>query len=203
MSAARRTQSTPRLMGRLRVSSGEWSGMMQQSPLLLIKRMVLLFWAAWLSVVATTNVLDALKASGALPDSFKFVSGNWRWINEVMDPLGMPRGLQAVQFGGAIAWESLAAILFWRAVATFRGRPLFEERATVIACGVNLALWGAFQVLDEVFVAYQPEAVHRVIFLSQIFTLLLLHLLTDRAQQSASRETVYTRSGDRSAATKS
>jgi hypothetical protein len=94
-----------------------------------------------------------------------------------MDPLGVPRGLQAVLFLGAVAWEALAALLFWRACRPFRGRPLAEEPAAVAACGVNLALWAAFQVLDEVFLAYQPEAVHRTIFLNQLATLLALHLL--------------------------
>jgi hypothetical protein len=139
-----------------------------------IKRITLLFWAAWLSVVSATNVLDGLKSLDALPSTFKFVSGNWQWINQVMDPLDIPRGLQAALFAGAIAWEALAAMLFWRAVATYRGRPLAQEKPTIYACGVNLALWAAFQVLDEVFMAYEPEGVHRAIFISQIATLLLL-----------------------------
>ncbi len=151
--------------------------MIQSSPLLAIKRLLLFFWAAWLSVVVTTNLLEALQALGALPDTFKFVSGNWRWINQVMDPVGVPRSLQAVMFAGAVAWETLAAALFWRALATYRGRPLEHERATVSACGINLALWAAFQVLDEVVLAYGPEAVHRMIFANQIATLLLLYLI--------------------------
>jgi hypothetical protein len=149
-----------------------------------IKRTTLVFWAAWLSVVAATNVLDALGAVGALPSSFPFGSGNWRWINQVMDPLGVPRALQAALFGGAIAWETLAAAQFWWAAAVYRGRPLSQEKATVYACGVNLALWTAFQVLDEVFLAYQPEQVHRAIFLNQVATLLLLQMLPGKAQRS-------------------
>lgn len=148
-----------------------------------IKRLTLLFWAAWLSVVATTNVLDSLRALGALPASFKFASGNWRWINQMMDPLDVPRGLQAALFAGAIAWEALGATLFWWAVASYRGRPLAQEKATVSACGVNLGLWSAFQVLDEVFLAYQPEGVHRAIFVSQVATLLLLQLMPDPPPQ--------------------
>lgn len=140
-----------------------------------IKRGTLLFWAAWLSVVAATNLLDVLRALDVLPPSFRFASGNWAWINQVMDPLGVPSLLQATLFAGAIAWEALGALLFWWAVATYRGRPLSREKAAAWACGVNLALWAAFQVLDEVFLAYQPEAVHRVIFVSQLATLLLLH----------------------------
>jgi len=145
----------------------------------LIKRITLLFWAAWLTTVAATNVLDGLQALGALPESFKFVSGNWRWINQVMVPLGAPRWLHALMFMGAIAWEALGATLFWWAAASYRGRPLAQEQSTVYACGVNLGLWSAFQVLDEVFVAYQPEGVHRAIFVSQIATLLLLHMQSD------------------------
>jgi hypothetical protein len=59
----------------------------------------------------------------------------------------------------------------------YRGRPLTEEKATICACGVKLGLWAAFQVLDEVFTAYEPERVHRVIFINQLVTLFLLHLL--------------------------
>jgi hypothetical protein len=139
-----------------------------------VRRMALCFWAAWLSAVTATNVLDALGAVGAVPTPFKFGSGNWRWINQVMDPLDVPRGLQAVLFAGAIGWEAVAAGLFWWAAAAYRGRPLAREPAAVRACGVNLALWAAFQVLDEVFLAYQPEGVHRAIFLNQLATLLLL-----------------------------
>ena len=54
-----------------------------------IKRGLLLFWALWYSVVVTTNVLNALQALGILPASFKFVSGNWEWINQTMNPLGV------------------------------------------------------------------------------------------------------------------
>jgi hypothetical protein len=149
-----------------------------------VKRMILIFWAAWLSVVATTNVLNGLQVMGEVPSSFKFVSGNWQWINQVMDPLGVPRGLQASLFVGAIAWEALAAILFWRAAVAYRGRPLVQEQAAVTACGVNLALWAAFQVLDEVFIAYQPQSVHRVIFISQLASLLALQLLPSNPSEA-------------------
>jgi hypothetical protein len=150
--------------------------MLDRVTLLGIKRIILLFWAAWLSVVLTTNILNALEVLGVVPESFKFVSGNWQWINQVMDPLGVPRGLQTVMFVSVIGWEALAAILYWYAVMTYRGRPLIQEKAAIWACGVNLGLWAAFQVLDEVFLAYEPEKVHRVIFINQVVTLLALHL---------------------------
>ena len=142
-----------------------------------IKRGLIVFWSAWLSVVVATNLLDVLRAVGGLSPGFPFASGNWGWINQTMNPLGVPRSLQAFLYAGAIAWEAAAAALFWRAALRYRARELAREPAAVLACGVNLGLWGAFQVLDEVFMAYQPEAVHRAIFLSQLGTLLALHLL--------------------------
>src|SRR4051812_16994543 len=109
--------------------------MMQRHGLTTIKRGILVFWAVWLSGVVATKVLDALKAAGALGPEFRFASGNWGWINQTMDPLGVPRGLQAAMFAGAVGWEATAAVLFWRAAKAYRGRPLVEEPAAVLACG--------------------------------------------------------------------
>ena len=157
-----------------------------------LRRGILFFWAAWFTVVVATNVLDALLALGVVPVSFKFVSGNWRWINRVMDPLDVPRGVQGFLFLGAMGWEGLAALLYWRALVRDRGRPLIQEVATLWACVVSLALWAAFQVLDEVFLAYQTEDVHRSIFVSQAATIVLLLLLpasSSRAMASPSDPT--------------
>jgi len=142
-----------------------------------LTRGVLFFWAAWFSIVALTNVLDALVSLGALSPSVRFVSGNWPWINRVMDPLAVPHWLQAFLFLGAMSWEALAACLYWRALIRYGGRPLHQERDALWAGVTALALWGAFQVLDEVFLAYETENVHRTIFVSQIATILLLQLL--------------------------
>jgi len=142
-----------------------------------IKRGLLLFWALWYSVVVTTNVLNALQALGILPPSFKFVSGNWEWINQTMNPLDVPIALQAFLFAGVIVWEMLCAILFLVACARFRNRTLVEEKESLWACAVALALWCAFQVLDEAFLAYGPESVHRVIFIETILTMMSLQLM--------------------------
>ena len=152
--------------------------------LVALKRGLLLFWALWLSVVVATNVLNSLQALSVLPASFKFVSGNWPWINQTMDPLGVPRVLQALMFAGVIVWEGLAAVLFWRAFAAYRGRSLLQEPTVIAACAVNLALWAAFQVLDEVFLAYQPQGVHRAVFANQLITVLALYLLPEEGVSS-------------------
>jgi len=89
-----------------------------------------------------------------------------------MNPLGVPIALQAFLFTGVIVWEMLCAILFFIACARFRNRTLVEEQDSLWACAVALALWCAFQVLDEVFLAYDPESVHRVIFIETTLTMI-------------------------------
>jgi hypothetical protein len=46
----------------------------------LLKRGLLLFWAAWLSLVLATNLLDAAKALGLLGQSWAFASGNYAFL---------------------------------------------------------------------------------------------------------------------------
>ena len=127
---------------------------MRLALVITLKRGLLLFWALWLSVVVTTNVLDGLQVLSFLGESFRFVSGNWSWINRTMDPLAVPRSVQALMFSGVVLWEALGAALFWRALVAYRGRPLGLEPTVIAASAVNLGLWAAFQVLDEVFLAY-------------------------------------------------
>ncbi len=158
--------------------------MLSRIDLTWIKGLILIFWAAWLSVVASTNILNALQALELVPATFRFVSGNWAWINQVMDPLGLPRGLQAFLFAGVIGWESIAAVCYWRAVGAYRGRTLSHEPEVLLACFVNLALWSVFQVLDEVVLAFQPEAVHRAIFVAQLAALVVLWLPSDPIERT-------------------
>ena len=49
---------------------------MNDGPVLFLKRALLLFWAAWLSVVFATNVLDGCKALGLMGEGGAFASGN-------------------------------------------------------------------------------------------------------------------------------
>ena len=125
----------------------------------------------------TTNTLDVLQAFGILSSNFAWVSGNWQWINDTMNPIGVPMWIQGFLFGGVLLWEALCVGLFIATVLGFRGRPLSQEKYALWATGVALALWCAFQVLDEVFLAYDPEAVHRVIFLETIATMFFMQFM--------------------------
>jgi hypothetical protein len=137
-----------------------------------LKRGLLLFWAAWLSLVFLTNLLDGLKAAALLPDGWSFASGNYRFVCETTARYGTPGWLNGVLFAGVVCWEGLAAVLFWLAGLRFgAGRWRYP------AFAAGLSLWAAFVLADEVFVAYGVEATHWRLFTAQLATLLAVELL--------------------------
>jgi hypothetical protein len=144
----------------------------------LLKRGLLLFWAAWLSLVLATNVLDAAKALGVLGESWAFASGNYAFLAQTTARYGTPGWINAVLFAGVIVWEGLAAVLFWRAWWTYRVRGTGRS-ARLAASAAGLSLWAAFILADEIFIAYAVEATHWRLFIAQLATLLAVELLPD------------------------
>lgn len=151
---------------------------MTDRPSVLLKRLLLGFWAAWLSVVFLTNFLDGCKAIGLLGEDWVFASGNFRFVSETTARYGTPGWVNGLLFLGVVFWEGFAAVLFWRACLGFRsktGRPRLLYAAFI----VSLLLWSAFLVADEVFIAYALEGTHFRLFVAQLATLLAVELLPE------------------------
>lgn len=138
-----------------------------------LKSGILLFWALYFSLVTLTNLLDALRAIGALPQGWTLASGNYALLVKVTAVHGTPTVIAGVLFLGVIAWEALAAGFFWRAWATR------VRRVTHIAFTLGLALWAAFVLADELFVAYTLGPTHLRLFGLQLLCLIGLRLLPD------------------------
>jgi uncharacterized membrane protein len=152
---------------------------MSNSPVLFLKRTLLAFWAVWLTVVLATNVLDAGKVVGVLPQDWSFASGNYTFLADTTSRYGTPNWLNGLLFAGVIAWEGVAALLFWLACWRFRTKPRGSRRPLYAAFSVSLLLWGAFLVADEVFIAYPVAATHLRLFTAQLVTLLAIELLPE------------------------
>lgn len=146
-----------------------------------LKRGLLAFWAIWLSVVFAANVFDALKALGMVPAGWSFASGNWGFLVQTTAIHSTPGWLNAILYFGVIVWEGIGAALFWRAFGSAARGVAVDPRAAHPAFTVSLALWAAFMVVDELFIAYVVEAAHMRIFIAQLASLLVLHLVPDRA----------------------
>jgi hypothetical protein len=144
----------------------------------ILKQLLLLFWAAWLTVVFATNLLDGAKAAGLLGDGWAFVSGNYRFLAETTARYGTPAWLNGLLFAGVICWEGVAAALFWLAWWRFAYRGQ-RTRRVYAAFTASLALWAAFLLADELFIAYAVEGTHLRLFTAQLATLLAIELVPE------------------------
>jgi predicted anti-sigma-YlaC factor YlaD len=139
-----------------------------------IPRGLLFFWAAWLSLVTLTNVLDGLKSLRMMPTGWAFASGNYAFMASVTAKYGTPTAVTAMLFVGVVAWELLAAVLFWRAFAAHRADAATAGDAVRQAFTVSLALWAAFMLADEVFFAFDAEGTHVHLLIAQLASLLTI-----------------------------
>jgi hypothetical protein len=139
-----------------------------------LKAGLLFFWSLWLTLVLVTNVFDGLKQLGALPDWWRWVSGNFQAIAESVP---LPRWVIGLLFLGVVIWEGFGVVLFWNA---FYGYGVTRTAGLVevyTAFAVSLALWSAFMIADEVFRIYAYQSTHLLLFAAQLLTLLVIGLL--------------------------
>jgi hypothetical protein len=151
---------------------------MTDRPSILLKRGLLLFWAVWSTVVFATNVLDGCRALGLLGETWVFASGNYHFLVETTARYGTPAWLNGLLFLGVVCWEGSTALLFWLAGVRFRGEEE-SKRLLYAAFTAGLALWSAFLVADELFMAYAVEGTHWRLFTAQLATLLVVELLPE------------------------
>ena len=144
-----------------------------------LKQGIVLFWALWVSIAWLANLCEGLKACHWLGARWKFASGNYALLIETTQKYRPPLWFTALLFGGILLWQGGSALLFWCAVVTFQGVQQPGEHMLYIAFFVSLALWAAFLLADEIFLAYVTEDTHLRVFIAQVVSLLALALLPE------------------------
>ena len=144
-----------------------------------LKRGLVFFWALYLTIVLVTNFFDALQHIGVLGERWKATSSNYEAILQVMSIYSGPAFVPGLAFAGVIVWESIITVLFWRAFAAYRPGPTAQLRPVYAAFTAMVALWAAFMIADDVFIAYSFEAGHRSLLAVSLASLLTLVLLPD------------------------
>jgi hypothetical protein len=149
--------------------------------LLTLKQGILLLWALWMTLVVILNVFDVFKSSGRLPETWTFSSGNFWYIGQVTKIYDTPAWINWILFLSVIAWEIFGGVLLWAALVDFSGSSYALIDAAFV---VNIALWGAFIVMDELFQAWAAEIgnsnameAHRSLFVAWLISLMAIHLL--------------------------
>jgi hypothetical protein len=132
------------------------------------------FWSLWLTAVFATNVFEALKTWGLLPEDWPWASGNYAMIKGAVP---LPAWTTKLLFLGVVLWQAIGVALFW--FALYRFTLVGSEALTEVsaAFGTTLGLWAAFMICDEIFRIYQYQTTHLLLFISQLLSLLALALL--------------------------
>jgi hypothetical protein len=138
---------------------------------------VVLFWAAWISIVVIANTVDALRVAGVLSPDARLASGNYSAIVDISDRLAVPHRLDFIIFLVIILWEAIAGILLWRAALYAVTGSHLRLGAADTGLGFLLALFAGFMLADEVFHAFKTETDHRSIATLLLISLLALHIL--------------------------
>ena len=126
------------------------------------------FWALYFAIVALSNLADLCQSLHLLPAGWRWVSGNLAFIRASTGRL--PPWTSQTLLAGVVAWQALAAALFWRAALDPAGRWLGP------AFVVSVSLWATFILLDEILLIFETgvEATHFRIMIAQFLTLILL-----------------------------
>lgn len=141
----------------------------------------LLFWACWFTTAFLTNTADAMFAAGWLPSEWAFKSGNYGLLERTISIYHPPHWFMNLLFTGNIAIQAICAILFFCAFIRF-WQTGNAWRIINIAFTLSISLWGIYIVMDEIFIAYIFETGHSGLFVFEMLTLMMMHLLPHKAR---------------------
>ncbi len=141
----------------------------------IIKRTILLIWAFWALFVTLSNICDGLKTMGLLPDNFRFVSGNFGYIQAATQIYYFPLWLNAILFILVILWEGMMCFLFFKSFLKFKESG---SQMTLLPFLAGIILFGGFLVMDELLITYDRlgaiEQSHLGFLVAFIVSLLLV-----------------------------
>ncbi len=144
---------------------------------LLFKRLLILFWTMYFTVVALTNLVDLLDEFNVLSWTF-LNSGNFDYLRSVVGVYDVSSGLTKFLLIGAFLIELVAAALFWRALILF-GRSSSGRHVTYTAICWGTLVWISFVFMTEFFVAYGSESPFRELLMIMVATALSITLIPD------------------------
>lgn len=147
-----------------------------------IKRIILLFWALYFSIVLASNLTDGMRAAGWLPADIAFASGNYEMVRQVTAIYHTREWLVAILYLGVLAWEGWAAWLFWRAYRSIGLHKSEWKQPVYQAFTISLLLWMTFLLMDELFIAYEVtdlERIHLLLIITQLVTLFAVEFLPE------------------------
>jgi len=142
-----------------------------------LKLGLIAFWGIWFTIVLLTNVFAALRALRVVPQKWKFASQNFELVVRATSRYQSPRWLAGILFCGVVLWQLITVVMFGSAFASSLAAGSLDWIRVNAAFSVGIALWAAFMIADEIFMQYNNERSHVLLFVGQLVTLVTLYLL--------------------------
>ena len=143
----------------------------------LLKLGLLLFWAAWFSIVFLTNLFGGMKALGILPQGWRFASKNYEAVVAATAMYRPAPWVAPALFAIVVMWQmNVAALFAWTLIESVKAGTIYVLAANW-AFGAGIALWAAFMLADEITLKYEFERTHELLFIAQLASLIALHVL--------------------------
>jgi hypothetical protein len=142
-----------------------------------VKLVLLFFWTAWFFITFLTNLFGGLKALGVLSQNWKFASDNFRAVAQVASIYRSTRWLTVFLFCGVLLWQLFALTLFGRALVFSSKLGVIELTSVNGAFAAGIAFWAALMIADEVFLRYENQSWHALLFIAQLVTWMSLYVL--------------------------
>ena len=153
---------------------------------LVLKRLVLAFGATYLGMVCVTNLANFANIVAGTHGKF-LNSGNADYIASIVKVYSMPGWFVDLAVLGAATIEGIGAVLFVRALLRYRGGGTGVTEAYQ-ALAWNIAVWFAFIVGTEFFIAYPSESPFRELLGLGLLMTLVITLVPDSPGSTRLRE---------------
>lgn len=156
------------------------------SPLLALKRGLVVFWAVWWLIAFLTDFIGGLKEIGAIAAPW-LPHSSYPGLVASLAPYAVPSWLPPFLFIGIIGWSLASSLTLGLAAATpLQPRQRWLRRVN-FAFLVSLGLWIAFFLADQIVMKFGLEENHMVQGGFQLLCFLAIHLLPDEATASGGK----------------
>jgi hypothetical protein len=120
---------------------------------------IIAFWSGWFSLAFCSNASDLIYALGLIQQPFTFHSGNYALVKQIIAIYHWPNSIALILFILNVLIQGIIAVLFIAAIISILCGCL--KKSTLLwPLLLNIALWAAFMIMEEFFLAYSQEKVH-------------------------------------------
>lgn len=141
----------------------------------LILAVLLLIWMLLFWVMFLSNFVDLASNLGIITRQIKFDSHNYAFMKQTVAVYHAGDALALSLFGLDVIAQGVVSLLFTFSFILFCRKNIAEF--LLIPFIANVVLWGAFLILEEIFLAYEQEHAARELLTLAVLSLMFVQKL--------------------------